>query len=138
LRYTEALSAGNLEAARRVLWEVNPSDTAKEGEPASHVVADQLAAKLRERGYDVDANVGQSSFRCDLAVRRKGEARYAVGVLIDTEAYYANGDLLERDFLRPKLLLDFGWSVVQVFTKDWYLNPDAVVKGIEEQLGRIA
>jgi hypothetical protein len=59
-------------------------------------VVEQLAAALRERGYAVDLNVGQSKFRCDLAVRGKADSLYQLGILVDTDGHYANPNLLDR------------------------------------------
>jgi predicted DNA-binding WGR domain protein len=63
-----------------------------------------------------------------LAVRRPGDSVYRLGVLIDTASYYEQSDVLERDVMRPRLLRNFGWSVCQVFAKDWYLERERVVE----------
>ena len=69
---------------------------------ADDPVAQLLAAALTERGFVVDRSVGQSHFRCDLAVRREGDEAYRLGILLDNRAYYEQSDLLERDMMRPK------------------------------------
>jgi len=71
--------------------------------------------------------VGQSHFRCDLAVRRPGDRVYRLGILTDGEAYYEQSDILERDVMRPKLLRNFGWNICQVFAKEWYEAPERVI-----------
>ena len=108
-------------------------DAAASAEP-SHVVILRLAARLRKRGYEVELNVGQSGFRCDLAVRKPAERRHRLGIMVDTDSHYANANLLERDVLRPRLLRGFGWNVVMILTKDWFENADGVMKAIEERL----
>ncbi|MBN2295978.1 MAG: WGR domain-containing protein [Pirellulales bacterium] len=130
LRYAEAVSNGDTETARRVLhgmsrWgEVaNDADT-KSDDP----VAEQLAGALADRGFIVDRAVGQSHFRCDLAVRRNGDEEYRLGVLVDTKSYYEQCDLLERDMMRPRLLRNFGWKVAFVLAKDWYEDPASVLE----------
>ena len=134
LRYAEALSAGDHAAARRVLWEINPAEGGREKAGAEHVVIRSLAGKLRNRGYHVELGVGQSGFRCDLAVRSPQERSYRLGIMVDTQAYYQNNNLLERDVLRPHLLRVFGWEMMLVLTKDWFEGADAVVKAIETKL----
>ncbi len=136
LRYAEAVSVGNLSTARRVLRGVArrldidaPSQDAKETP-----VAEQLTVALDKAGYHVDRAVGQSHFRCNLAVRRDGDAEYRLGILIDDAAYYDQTDVLERDMMRPKLLRDFGWNVVQVLAKDWYADRDAVLAHVLRQI----
>ena len=94
-------------------------------------LAEQIAAALEAKGYVVDRAVGQSHFRCDLAVRREGETAYRLAILLDNDGYYDQSDLLERDLMRPKLLRDFGWKVAFVLAKDWYDNRTAVLDRLE-------
>ena len=135
LRYAEAVSTGNTEAAHRVLhgmsrWQATSDDASGE---IADPLAEQIIAALTERGYVVDRAVGQSHFRCDLAVRREGETAYRLGILLDNNNYYDQSDLLERDLMRPKLLRDFGWNVAFVLAKDWYQGRSAVI----DRLGRL-
>jgi hypothetical protein len=135
LRYAEAISGGRLEEAQRVLRELLPREAvagAATGEPEP-VVA-QLAAALRARGWEVNERVGQSWFRCDLAVRRGGEGSYRAAVQVDTRDHYREGDLLARDLLKPDLLRAFGWRVTSVLTKEWYHQPEAVLARLEAAL----
>jgi hypothetical protein len=131
LRYAEAASVGDLARVRRVLWELaNVEGNAAEG-TSEDAVLSQLAAALAERGYVCDRAVGQSSFRCDLAIRWPQERAYCLGILVDSDEYYRGTNLLERDVLKPKLLRAFGWKVVRVLTKDWYEDRGRVLEGIE-------
>ncbi len=78
-----------------------------------------------------DRDVGQSSFRCDLAIRRADERGYCLGILVDTDDYYRATNLLERDVLKPKLLRAFGWKVLRILAKDWYEDRQRVLEQIE-------
>src|SRR4030095_14407989 len=97
-------------------------------------VVEALAAALRSRGYAVDLNVGQSKFRCDLAVRANSDSLYQLGILVDTDGHYANPNLLDRYLMQPSILRAFGWRFALVLTKDWYHNPEDVLAGIEKLL----
>ncbi len=91
LQYAEAVSIGDAATARRVLENLNPLSRKALAPPAKEdAVVQQLAAALRERGHLVDLNVGQSKFRCDLAVRGNSDALYQLGILVDTDGHYAN------------------------------------------------
>jgi predicted DNA-binding WGR domain protein len=133
LRYTEAAAAADLDTANRILWEINPSSYAKAASTERDVVAARLADALRESGLVVDENVGQSDFRCDLAIRAANGA-YQLGILIDTDSYYRNPDPLERDVFRPNLLRAFGWNILRVLSREWFASPHTVVWNIEETL----
>jgi predicted DNA-binding WGR domain protein len=97
-------------------------------------VVKQLAAALRRRGYAVDLHVGQSKFRCDLAVRSDSDSLYQLGILVDTDGHYANPNLLDRYLMQPSILRAFGWRFALVLTKDWYHNPDDVLARLEKLL----
>ncbi len=136
LRYAEAVSVGNLRTVQRVLRSVArrfETDAAADNAPTNPVV-EQISAALRQAGYQLDHAVGQSHFRCNLAVRCEGDTEYRLGILIDDDAYYDQADLLERDMMRPKLLRDFGWRIAHVMTKDWHADRDAVVARLLRQI----
>jgi very-short-patch-repair endonuclease len=135
LRYAECLSRGDDGTARRVLEAMNPLTRAS-GVRHARVdeVTAQLAAALRARGHAVDEQVGQSRFRCDLALRAPAGSHYALGILVDTATHYENRNVLERYVSRPRVLDAFGWKVVQVLAKDWLHAPGAVLEQIEQAL----
>ena len=137
LHYAEAVSKGDETTARRVLENLNPL-TRKALAPLSQgdAVVEKLAAALRERGYAVDLNVGQSRFRCDLAVRGPSDSVHLLGILVDTDGHYANPNLLDRYLMQPSILRTFGWRFALVLTKDWYHNPDDVLSRLEKLLQR--
>jgi predicted DNA-binding WGR domain protein len=89
---------------------------------------------LRTRGLVVDTGVGQSTFRLPLAVRRIEDTTHRLGVLVDDHDHYAQGDLLERYLLRPGVLQAFGWNTITVFTKDWFHDPEGVLRQIDNAL----
>ena len=135
LHYAEAVSKGDANTARRVLENLNPlSRKALAPSSKGDAVVEGLAKALRSRGYSVDLNVGQSKFRCDLAVRSSSDILYQLGILVDTDAHYANPNLLDRYLTQPSILRAFGWRFALVLTKDWYHNPEDVLSRIERLL----
>jgi len=135
LQYAEAVSRGDEAMARVVLEGLNPLSR-KALAPLSRedAVATSLVSALRSRGYVADLNVGQSRFRCDVAVRKEADALYQLGILIDTDSQYANPNLLDRYLMQPSILGAFGWQVTMVLTKDWYHDPESVLSRIERLL----
>ena len=135
LHYAEAVSGGDEAGARRVLENLNPlSRKSLAPATAKDAVIEDLAQALRKRGYEVDLNVGQSRFRCDLAIRKTTDALHQLGILVDTNAHYANPNLLDRYLMQPSILRAFGWRCVLVLTKDWFHEPEAVLDRIERDL----
>jgi predicted DNA-binding WGR domain protein len=136
LQYAEAISKGDAAAARRVLESLNPlSRKALAPISKGDAVVEALARALRDRGHVVDLNVGQSRFRCDLAVRSHSDSLYQLAILVDTDAHYSNPNLLDRYLMQPGILRAFGWRFALVLSKDWYYNPDDVLGRIEKLLG---
>ncbi len=133
LRYAEACSRGDAQTASQTLNDMavwrDESDH-MEGE-SGDVVAESIAREFSRRGYRVDRGVGQSAFRCDLALAREGDEIYRVGILIDHAQYYEQTDLIERDLVKPMLLNIFGWRIATVLAKDWYEDRDGVIEQIE-------
>lgn len=135
LQYAEAVSKGDEIQARRILENLNPRNR-KTLAPLSDgdAVVKKLAAALNARGHVTDLNVGQSKFRCDLAVRSSSGDSYQLGILVDTDSHYANPNLLDRYLMQPSILRAFGWKFLFVLTKDWYHDPEDVLRRIEKIL----
>lgn len=132
LRYAECLSKGDHAGARWVLENLNPETRSALAPLTSRdAIIEQVGVKLRERGHHVDVQVGQSRFRCDLAVRSKDGRAYAVGILVDTDSHYQNGNLVDRYLTQPGILRTFGWKVAFVLAKDWLHEPAAVIDRLE-------
>jgi hypothetical protein len=117
LRYAAAMSRGDESDARAALRSVSGDDGRATGKEAD-ATARALATALRSEGFVVEEGVGGSSFRCDLAVRRPGDAAHRLAVLVDTDAHYA-APSEERHRVKPTLLRAFGWRLETVLAKDW-------------------
>ena len=90
-----------------------------------------LAAQLRARGWEAMEGVGASRLRCDVAIRRPGEARYRVGILVDRPEHWALGPD-EALRLKPGVLRAFGWRVTTMLTKDWLADPASCIRTVGE------
>jgi predicted DNA-binding WGR domain protein len=135
LQYAAAMSSGDLALARVVLKNLNPlGATARAQDATRDTVVAALAETLQSRGFEVELAVGHSHFRCDLAVKVPSEAAFQLAVFVDTESYYRERDVIERDVLRPKLLRAFGWDVTHVLAKDWLEDPGAVIARLEQRI----
>jgi predicted DNA-binding WGR domain protein len=135
LHYAETSSRGEARLAQSILEGLNPlARKSLAHSTEKNAVVSQLAKALRQRGLVVDEKVGQSRFRCDLAVCLNDDSAYRVGVVIDTLEHYANADVLERYVTQPGILRAFGWQVAVVLTRDWYHEPEAIIARIERAL----
>lgn len=132
LHYAECGSRGEQRIARSILESLNPSarkqlSLSRDGD----TVVSQITQALRDRGYTVDENVGQSRFRCNLAIRAANGRDYCAGIIIDTTSHYMNPNVAERFVTQPEILRAFGWRIMVVLTCDWYRKPYAVLDRLE-------
>lgn len=87
-----------------------------------------VAAALRDRGLEVDEQVGASGFRIDLAVRDpRSRDWYLLGVECDGATYHSARTARDRDLLREQILRDMGWRLHRIWSVDWFRNPQAEV-----------
>src|SRR5690606_3114218 len=93
LEYAAACSQRDQATARRVLHAANPLAESRGLARPVEPVAVEIAAALRTRGLVVDTDVGQSTFRLPLAMRRPEDNAHRLGVLLDNQDHYAQGDL---------------------------------------------
>ena len=133
LEYSYAVSAGDTDTARRILVSATGKRETRD-QKSVDIVTSQILQALKGKGFESHSAVGQSSFRCDLAVCDPNAEFYRLGILIDTEESYHHTEVLERYLLRPQVLNRFGWDVMTVLTRDWYHDPDDVLHRIERRL----
>jgi predicted DNA-binding WGR domain protein len=135
LNYAEQVSIGNMEVASRILDKLILRKSRGGEHPNKNIVRSQIKEELEKEGLEVAEEVGQSRFRCSLAVRVKPQDEfYALSILIDDEDHYRNENLLEQYYQRPDILKEFGWRTVLVFTKDWLHHPQKVMSDIKKIL----
>lgn len=81
--------------------------------------------QLRNRGYDVDKQVGSEGFYIDLAVRHpEHPGRYVLGIECDGAMYHSAKCARDRDRLRQQVLEERGWRIHRVWSTDWWRHPD--------------
>ena len=99
------------------------------------VLVEQIATKLRERGYEVNTQVGSSGFRIDIAVIDPADkGKYMLGIICDGDGYYRLKTARDREIVQPAVLKMLGWDLMHVWSLDWFMHPEAVLKSIFDKL----
>ncbi len=136
LQYAELVSSGQMGAARTILDGLVPDKGAAAGVVSPTIIREQLKEQLVRLGYEVAGPIGQSDFKCSLAVKKKPDDEdYALAILIDDEGHYRNENLIEQYYQRPAILRSFGWKVLSVYAKDWLHQPQKVLEQVLKALG---
>ncbi len=138
LQYAELISQGRMEHARAILDGLAPVKAETYAGVRPTIVRSQLKEQLTALGYEVAEQVGQSGFKCSLAVKRNADDEaWSLAILIDDDQHYRNKNLIEQYFQRPAILRSFGWKILAVYSKDWLHQPqrvmEQVIKALQEE-----
>ena len=77
---------------------------------------------LRSNGYEVDTQVGCSSFKIDLALKHPHTSNYLLAIECDGAAYHSSKTARDRDRLRQSILENMGWKFYRIWSTDWFRN----------------
>ena len=95
----------------------------------------QVAARLRQLGWDVHPQVGVSGFRIDLGVvDPDAPGSYLAGVECDGATYHRGATARDRDRLRQHVLEGLGWRILRIWSTDWWTNAAREAARLDEQL----
>lgn len=138
LQYAECVSSGNMITARTILDGLVVNKSGGVAIKTTTVVAREIKQQLEKLGYEVAEQVGQSGFKCSLAVKQTAkDEEYTLGVLIDDDRHYSNSNLVEQYYQRPAILQSFGWRSINVFSKDWLQQPEKVIEQIVKRIKEV-
>jgi very-short-patch-repair endonuclease len=86
-----------------------------------------VARELKRKGWIVHQQIGVSAYRIDLGiVHADFPGVYIAGVECDGAMYHSTANARERDKIRQTVLEGLGWTILRVWSTDWWLNkPDA-------------
>lgn len=98
-----------------------------------------LKRMLEAKGWKMDTQVGNSAFRIDLAVRDPAqEGFYLAGIECDGEAYGSASTARDRDRLRSAVLDSLGWKIINVWSVDFWMDPENTIERIHKELTELA
>lgn len=129
LEYAFAISSGDKENAELILRSFGETFGLT---PAAYETeyAQRVADALREKGYEIDTQVGIGGYRIDIAVRKNG--KYVLGIECDGKLYATSASARERDYHRQKYLESRGWKIKRMWSMDWWRDPEREIANICE------
>ena len=133
LSYVRSVSNGDKEHASAILRALCPAvDNTSELRRLTSTpsIEEQMKERIEKLGYKVDIGLGNKNSRISLAVYDDKSDKYLIGVELDKDAFASSASAMERDVYKPKFLEGRGWTVMRVWSRDWWLSPGRVVRSI--------
>jgi very-short-patch-repair endonuclease len=95
----------------------------------------ELGAALEDMGFMVDRQVGVGAYRIDLGVRHRDKPGiYLAGIECDGAAYHAAPCARDRDRLRQHVLEQRGWTIIRVWSTDWFRDRSRTLERLRRTL----
>ena len=99
--------------------------------PAESSFEEAVADALRAKGWEVRTQIGVSGFRVDLGIGHPDYAgRYLAGIECDGARYHSSATARDRDKIRQAVLEGLGWTILRIWSTEWFRNPSHVVDRI--------
>lgn len=132
--YAYCVSDGDKSGAAAVL-----ASFGGEAAPTETCGADRLKNRIFDalvaRELKAEKDVGMGNYKLDLAIKNDGGA-YVLGIECDDSALSRDISTRERDVMRRRFLIARGWSVMRVWSYDWYADPNRIIGEIISRVGK--
>lgn len=103
--------------------------------PVENVFEAAIKAAIEAKGWELRPQIGVSGFRIDLGVVHPDHAGvYLAGVECDGATYHGSATARDRDKVRQAVLENLGWTILRIWSTDWFKNSKAVVERIHDAL----
>jgi len=90
---------------------------------------------LCDKGWEVRPQIGVSNYRIDLGVVHPDHAgAYLAGIECDGATYHSSASARDRDEIREGVLRNLGWSIIRIWSTDWFMNPTEALKRVHTEL----
>ncbi|MBB3062013.1 DUF4011 domain-containing protein [Microbulbifer rhizosphaerae] len=97
-----------------------------------------VAWALRDKGWNVQTQIGVSKFRVDLGIIHPDHPGvYLAGVECDGATYHGSPSARDRDRVRHGILENLGWRLVRLWSTDYFQDPEEALSKMHGRLNEI-
>jgi len=112
-----------------------PTSENDKSKSVDYLFENAVADALRDKGWGVKTQVGDSVFRVDIGVIHPDRTdSYLSGIECDGSSYHQTATARDRDRIRKSVLENLGWNLYRVWSIDWFHDHESVVNRIHNQL----
>ena len=98
----------------------------------------RVAERLRTKGWDVRTQIGVSKFRVDLGVIHPDRPGvFLAGIECDGATYHSSPTARDRDRVRQAILENLKWTLVRIWSTDFFIDPDGTLEKVHDRLGAL-
>ncbi len=106
--------------------------------PSENPFEEAVAEALRSKGWEVRTQIGVSGYRVDLGVVHPDYAGcYLAGIECDGARYHSSATARDRDKIRQGILEGLGWTILRVWSTEWFRASAVVTGRIHLELERL-
>lgn len=98
----------------------------------------EVIEQLRNKGWTVHTQIGASSYRIDIAIVHPDKpGAYLAGIECDGATYHSSATARDRDKLRQSILEGLGWTIIRVWSTDWWTNKKGSIDDLDAKLRKL-
>ncbi|QDU82606.1 ATP-dependent RecD-like DNA helicase [Polystyrenella longa] len=95
----------------------------------------KVSEALQSRGWQTAPQIGVSGFRIDLGIIHPDKPGvYLAGVECDGATYHSSHTARDRDKTRQLVLENLGWTILRIWSPDWWYDPAGALDRIDASL----
>ena len=137
LEYSKYVSEGKTDQVRLLLNDLmDSSDNPDINIRFDSIFEEEVYNRLIDLGYDVTTQYGVGGYSIDMVVRDK-DKNNILGIECDGRLYHSSKVARERDYHRQKYLESRGWRIYRIWSSNWWNNPEAEIKKVDNYLKTI-
>jgi len=99
---------------------------------------ESVAYALREKGWNVQTQIGVSKFRIDLGVIHPDKpGQFLAGIECDGATYHGSPAARDRDRVRHLILENLGWKLLRIWSTDYFIDENSIIERVHNQLNEL-